>query len=132
MEWYEKLRSSENTSICSVLLPFNSKVSAGFCSRYAYRGLICRLFGFSATRDKNGIAKLVTCQPIKTELPEQYQKGLEKSESGEIVFMRDYYFRLSVIDADLGREMMPINQAIKRALEAVMAYYSYRRIRKAG
>ena len=41
--------------------------------------------------------------------------------------MSDYYFRLRSIDTELGTKMMPINQAIRQAIEVVMSYYAYRR-----
>ncbi|MCA6078432.1 YkgJ family cysteine cluster protein [Fulvivirga sedimenti] len=128
--WYERLKTTGAQLHCGVFIPLKKTSDHGFCQKYAYRGLICRLFGFTAMRDKNGEARLVTCQTIKTEQPESYQKGILHAEKGNIVFMRDYYFRLSAIDPELGREMMPVNDAIRRALEAVFSYYAYRRLRK--
>ncbi len=130
--WYERLKSTPDELQCSVFIPLKKMSDQGFCQKYAHRGLICRLFGFTATRDKNGLARLVTCETIKKELPQEYGNGIQEAEKGNIVFMRDYYFRLSVIDPELGREMLPVNQAIIRALEAVFAYYSYRRLPRAS
>ena len=131
LSWYERLKEDAGP-VCTVLSAFRAAGDRGFCSQYAHRGLICRLFGFSAQRDKHGVAKLVTCQTIKTELPVEYEKGVGLAEANQIVFMRDYYYRLNSIDPRLGSEFLPINQAIRKALETVMAYYSYRRIRRAG
>ena len=130
--WYERLKSDPHQLQCGVFIPLKKITDHGFCQKYQYRGLICRLFGFTAMRDKNGEALLITCQTIKTEQPEFYQKGLQQAEKGNIVFMRDYYFRLSAIDPELGREMLPVNEAIRRALEAVLSFYAYRRVRRAS
>ena len=62
-EWLKKLDAS--SSICVI---YNEgQGGAGLCSRYLHRGLICRLFGFSARLNKYGVRELVTCQVIKTE-----------------------------------------------------------------
>ncbi len=128
---YEATATSEE-SLCLLFAPLKGSVRGGMCSNYAYRGLICRLFGFSAARDKMGDPRLVTCKSIKEDQPEEFATGTEKAAQGEVVFMRDYYFKLTCIDPDLGRETMPINLAIRRALEAVMSYYAYRRPRKSA
>jgi hypothetical protein len=41
--------------------------------------------------------------------------------------VRDYYFRLMSIDPDLGNEYHPVNTAIRKAIESVLSYYSYRK-----
>jgi len=131
LAFYEQLKT-ESSPVCMLLSPVMNNKASGFCSQYQYRGLICRLFGFSAILDKYGNKQLITCKPIKEELPDAYRRGLDRTEKGQVVLMRDYYYQLTAIDTNLGREQMPINQAIRKALEAVMAYYSYRRIRKTG
>jgi hypothetical protein len=99
----------------------------GSCSKYDYRGLICRLFSFAATRDKNGNPQLAACRFIKQQEPEQYQLALEHIVNGKNVpFFSDYYRKLMQIDFRLGQEYLPINQAIRRALEEVLQYYQYR------
>src|SRR5690349_12554142 len=63
-EWLEKLKSSDS-SLCLILNPTQN--GAGLCSEYTYRGMICRLFGYSARTNKYSKPELVTCQIIKTE-----------------------------------------------------------------
>ena len=124
---YEKLL--ENTSPqCVIFKPTLGSDTKGQCSEYKYRGLICRLFGFSASRGMNGRAKLVTCRIIKNNQPEVVAK-IEadlKEEQAAMPLMSDYYFRIRSIDPDLGTKLLPINEAIKSALEVVMSYYAYR------
>jgi Fe-S-cluster containining protein len=122
--WYEKLKTTES-SICLILNPQQS--GAGLCSDYQYRGLICRLFGYSARTNKYGKRELVTCHVVKTEQQESYEKAsLEVEAGGDIPVMNEYYMQLLGIDADLTRDFYPINQAMRRALETVMQYYAYR------
>lgn len=123
-EWYEKLKTSDSP-ICHILNP--KHMGIGLCSEYPHRGLICRLFGYSARTNKYGKHELVTCQIIKTEQADAYQRAEQKIGGGaEVPVMSDYYMRLHGIDLDLTKDFYPINQAIQKAVETVLQYYAYR------
>lgn len=124
-EWYERIKA-EPSSICKILDP--SQLGVGLCTQYKHRGLICRLFGFSARTSKHGVKELVTCDIIKTEQQELFVEAYQKIETNaeSVPLMHNYYLKLHSIDPDLTRNYYPINQAIKKALETVLAYYSYR------
>lgn len=122
-EWLEKIRANE--SVYCVLL--NPAPGVGACTSYPYRGLICRLFGYSARINKHGGRELVTCQVIKTEQAATYLTVQQAIAAGGVVpVMSYYYMQLHSIDADLARDFYPINQAIRRAIETVLHYYAYR------
>ncbi len=122
--WYEKVKASDS-SICLILNPTQS--GAGLCSEYTYRGLICRLFGYSARTNKYGKHELVTCKIIKTEQSGAYEQAEAIIEGGgPVPVMSDYYMQLSGIDMELTKDFYPINQAIQKALETVLHYYEYR------
>ncbi len=119
-EVYDRLDILSANDLCII---FTALGNAGGCSQYAYRGLICRLFGYATNHDKQGYNRMVTCKPIK-ETPVfamLTQKTLEKAP-----VMAEYYMQLAAIDFRLANEELQINQAIKRALELVMTYYMYR------
>lgn len=118
----------EGKDICILFKSFPEKnINAGTCTRYAHRGLICRLFGFSARVNKHEKPELATCKIIKESQKENYQNAVRNIERGiNVPVMRDYYFRLRAIDENLGGKFYPINQAIMQALEKVMIYYAYR------
>lgn len=123
-DWFGRVRSSDDP-LCLILNP--TQEGAGLCSEYQYRGLICRLFGYSARTNKHGRKELVTCQIIKTGQVESHQLAESKIEDGAAVpVMSDYYMQLHAIDPDLARSFYPINKAIQKALEVVMHYYAYR------
>ena len=124
-EWLEKLKTTES-SICLILNPTQS--GAGLCSEYTHRGLICRLFGYSARTNKYGKPELVTCQIIKTEQSQAYHDTADAIEGGKITLpiMSQYYMQLHAIDFELTREFFPINEAMRRAIETILHYYSYR------
>jgi Fe-S-cluster containining protein len=123
-EWWDKLRSSEE-QICHILNPTQS--GAGLCTEYKHRGLICRLFGYSARTNKYEKKELVTCQIIKTDEPEEYKKGVDLIEKGgDVPVMSQFYMQLHAIDQDMTTEFYPINVAIRKAIESVLHYYAYR------
>ncbi len=123
-EWLEKINQSDST-ICLILNPTQS--GAGLCTEYPHRGLICRLFGYSARTNKYGKKELVTCQIIKSEQSEAYEQAVVNIEDGtEVPVMNQYYMQLHAIDFDLTKNFYPVNEAIRRAIETVLQYYVYR------
>jgi hypothetical protein len=99
----------------------------GSCSNYRYRGLICRLFGYAASRDKYGKLRLATCKIIKEGQQENYNTAEEAISKGLYVpIFTDYYMQLSQIDNRLATTILPINEALKTAIEEVLHYYAYR------
>ena len=92
----------------------------GRCAVYPWRPLICRLFGFSATTDKYGKPTLVTCSAIKQTYAQEYIFAEARIKSGRPVpSMGDFSRRAFHIDPNLGKDQLPINEAIVKALEKV-------------
>jgi uncharacterized protein len=117
------------SGICHLFRP-NVTAFGGLCSQYPHRGLICRLFGYSARRNKEGKPELLTCKLLKENSSQEVasMQGRMLSAKG-IPMMSDYYSRLIQIDPSLST-LYPINEAAVKALEVVMHYYAYRRRRK--
>jgi Fe-S-cluster containining protein len=123
-DWLTKLQNTDS-EICLILNP--TQPGAGLCSEYTHRGLICRLFGYSARTNKYGKKELVTCQIIKTEQASSFAEAEKKIEMGfDVPVMNEFYMQLASIDFDLSRDFYPINKAVKKAIEVVMHYYAYR------
>lgn len=92
--------------------------SQGSCLVYAYRPGICRLFGYSSRRDKYGKPQLVTCKTIKTSLPEVCQSAQEKLDQGlQAPLVGVHAMNVANLDPVHGQELLPINQAIQKAIE---------------
>jgi uncharacterized protein len=122
--WLGKLQDTDS-GLCLILNP--TQGGAGLCSEYKHRGLICRLFGYSARTNKYGAKELVTCQVIKTEQAVNVEYTSAGIAAGRnIPVMNQYYMQLHAIDFELTREFFPINEAIKRAIEVILHYYAYR------
>ncbi len=115
-------------SLCYVFRPHVTHFG-GLCSEYPHRGLICRLFGFTARRNKEGNSELVTCKFIKKEQAVEFDHLVEEMKQGKkIPVMSDYYSRIAGIDHNMVT-FYPINEAMSQAIETVLHYYSYRKRR---
>jgi Fe-S-cluster containining protein len=119
---------TKTTAICHIYEPLSVVDSgSGKCSDYQYRGLICRLFGYGANRDKFGEMRLATCKIIKESQAENFEAAQKAMKEGLYVpIFTDYYMKLSQIDFRLGNVIVPVNTALKLALEEVLQYYAYR------
>ena len=114
------------SSNCLIYKPL-SIIGQGRCGNYKYRGLICRLFGFGANTDKYGNLRLATCKIIKEGQADDYNTTSEAITKGlHVPVFTEYYMQLNQIDFNLGNMILPINKALKMALEEVLQYYAYR------
>ena len=124
VEWLARLEQHPD-DLCLFFAP--TRAGAGACTEYPFRGLICRLFGFSARTNKYAQREFVSCVTIKTEQVEAYGLSVQKIAGGEVVpVMNQYYMRLHSIDRELAESFYPINKAIKRAIEIVLHHYAYK------
>jgi len=124
----ESLRSKDaESSSCIIFNPISPNSSNGSCSDYSNRGLICRLFGYSGNSNKEETYDIITCDIIKSDNP-HFFKNAESilAHSTHLPIATDYYSKLQAIDLNLALDTYPVNIAIKKALEYVLAYYSYR------
>ncbi|WP_169684037.1 YkgJ family cysteine cluster protein [Marinigracilibium pacificum] len=129
---YESLVENK-TDICVILSTLSSENKSGFCSEYKYRGLICRLFGYSTVRKKESVKSLLVCQQIK----EAYSTRIMEINGDEEVkntlpVCSDYFYRLLAIDYKLATDKFPINTSIQKALAEVLWYFQYRSPKKSA
>lgn len=127
LEFLERIEADPST-VCLNYTPLSViDTASGSCGTYAYRGLICRLFGYAASRDKHGKPKLATCTLIKESQRENYDRTVAAIDEGmKVPHYSDYYSKLTRIDHRLGSTLYPINESIKQAIEAVLHHYAYR------
>ena len=87
---------------CIIYKSFSLDGHSGFCSDYQNRGMICRLFGSSARKNKDGIKEIITCKKIKTEKKEFYEHAAVAIKSEiPIPSSTDAYRKINNIDFDL-------------------------------
>ena len=119
-QFYDRLRQLPANQYCA-LLDFES-TNHGQCHEYAYRGLICRLFGFAANLDKNSRRRLISCRSIK-ESNGYLHLGTTLDQAP---LFGNFYFRLEAVDFSLAGEQLQINEALRKAIEIVLTYFQFR------
>jgi uncharacterized protein len=115
-----------NTKVSCVLVEGENETSYGWCTKYPYRGMICRLFGNAAMTNKEGKKLLSACAIIKNQIVEKPNFNEILQQSAPVV--SDFYMKLRSIDTEYGSMMIPVNLAILKSMEIV--YYNTRRKRK--
>ena len=127
-EFMIRLNKSDETGYCPLFNPEAWKTGNWGCGNYEKRGLICRLFGFGYRQNREGLPELVTCKVMKETCPEAVayarQSGIETPE--EVPLFRNYFMRLYSVDPDLSIQQMPINKAIRAAIEKLYFHYAHR------
>ncbi|MDG1277105.1 MAG: YkgJ family cysteine cluster protein [Algoriphagus sp.] len=119
------LDSDEEGSACIVYRAHSADGKKGYCTNYANRGMICRLFAAAARKNKYGSKELIICKILKEEKSEKYQLTTQRiNQDMGIPNAAKYYMLIEEIDDQLAQQH-PINTAIKLALELVLRYKFY-------
>lgn len=126
-EVYGKL-SDLDDGLCQMFQADSSGVEKGRCSAYEFRPSVCRLFGFSAVKKKVGPPELVNCNWQKKLFPAELSDAQRKVNAGmDVPIISDYSFRLqNIATSSIMVTLMPINKALKIALEKQMMADQYR------
>jgi uncharacterized protein len=119
-EFYDRITILEEGSLCVF---YNPPINGGEnCTFYPYRGLICRVFGFSTRVSKNNQLEMITCTIIKQSAP-YHELNQQKLKIAPVA--SDFYMQLRNIDIREAENLMPINEALKKAMETVMFHFRY-------
>ena len=125
-EIWQKLQNPLTAVSCILYQPDPLIPGKGRCSQYALRPLICRLFGFSARRNKQGQASLIHCLHIKNDQPENTFSTQQLINGGlKVPMFHEFSSRAESIMPE-NNQLMPINKAIQKALEIVSLDSRYR------
>ena len=125
-EFLNRLDESDKTGYCVLFSREAWRYGEWACLQYKKRGLICRLFGYGYRLNREGIPELVTCKVLKEIFPDKVsnarQLGIERPDL--VPLFSNYFMQLYSIDPNLGTTLMPINQAIRTAIEKLYFYYT--------
>lgn len=110
---------------CACFDPDATEKGEWGCQFYEHRGLICRLFGFGYRLNREGKPVLVTCKIMKTSRSKEVAKAgiLAEEYPEDMPIFSNYFMKLLAIDPDLAVPQMPINQAIRIAIEKLYFYF---------
>lgn len=111
-------RENHGDATCVLYRPDPAIAGKGTCSLYKVRPLVCRLFGFASRKNKKGIKGLSTCKLIKAKVPHLVAEAEKRIQDGlDVPDYEESSMRLAVLNPQIGFRRLPINQAIKEALE---------------
>jgi len=110
---------------CACFDPEASMKGEWGCKYYEHRGLICRLFGFGYRLNRDSHPVLVTCKIMKATQAVAVTKAAELAAGNpeEMPVFSNYFMKLLAIDPDLAVPQMPINKAIRTAIEKLYFYF---------
>jgi len=99
---------------CVLYLTDPPKDSPGHCGYYPWRPTVCRLFGFAAVRTREGTRDMAVCKRLKTVAPDAV--AIARGQAHRAPCISDVGTALYAIDPVTGSRLMPINEALQRAI----------------
>lgn len=121
-EVWEKIDQAR--PVCVSYRVLDAGDGAGGCLYYEQRPLICRLFGNSGIKIKNGQIGIYTCRVMKTEDPAYFQEVMKRIQHELAIPMaQDFQTRLDVIDFAMAIDIHPINLSLRMAMEKVSFHF---------
>lgn len=119
-QWFSQALAKQEQGVCVFYKPDPLIDGNGYCQVYAWRPSLCRLFGFAAIANKQGQPELAACKRHKEVTPQvvsQAQKAIATGVS--VPIFSNFTEQLANLDPHQGRSQMPINRALKVAIEWV-------------
>lgn len=112
---------TEGRRQCALYRPSSEDGRQGRCGAYAWRPLVCRLFGFAARHDRRGRTELVVCAVMSSAAPETTAAAARQVAAGTPApLFGDHAHGLIADFGGRGTERLPINQALRQALERAL------------
>lgn len=96
----------------------------GRCTTYLTRPSLCRVFGAAARKNKSLERELSVCRVIKNEKAQELQ-GLTAADIARAPLMSEWKSKVANLEGVLSNRDMPINEALKAALQKVLLTSQY-------
>lgn len=124
----ERLRE-EGTRSCALHSPQPLGPSGGRCTQYPWRPILCRLFGFASAAGPAGEAELAVCRRMRSPGAAVTLGAAEAVRAGSLAApaMRAWSLAVYRLDPALGSRLLPVNEALREALERVGLEHGMRR-----
>jgi Fe-S-cluster containining protein len=119
--------AAAGSSTCVLYEPAPGDASRGRCAAYELRPLVCRLFGYAAAGTKDGGVALSACRVMREVSPEGIAAAEARVASGATAapVLRDEAARLHPAQQDARQRPIPINQALREALQVASLRASF-------
>jgi uncharacterized protein len=112
----KRLEKQQGSNRCILFRPERSDADGGACSQYPCRALVCRLFGFAGSNDRNGRPRLAYCRIMKQQAPALSSQLLDNAAVEHLPLFHDFGMAITTLHPHLGTSRRPINLAIREAL----------------
>lgn len=116
-KWLEVIDKQSPFELCVFFEKDISPGQSGHCANYYRRPSICRLFGFAAVRDRLGFLELAVCKQLRQIDPETVASAVRYQNQAPS--FADCTAQLYAIDPSAKVGLLPINEALKRAIQRV-------------
>ncbi len=115
--WLERITAQKPSDICVFYQIRPAPEASGHCEFYACRPVVCRLFGYGAVRTREEKLVLAVCKHLKHADPDRVAAAV--ALEAEAPCFAWYGTQICGLDPVLGTKIMPINAALRRAIEWV-------------
>jgi Fe-S-cluster containining protein len=122
-DWLERLAALPESGRCVLYVEQSAPGAAGHCGFYSWRPALCRLFGFASVRSRAGTKALSVCKHIKQIDPQGAAAAMALAE--EAPCFVHYSSQVYALDPVLGSRLMPINAALRNAIERLGLNFSF-------
>ena len=118
--WLNKLNAKPNAKVCVFFKANPKNKKNGRCSVYLLRPLICRLFGFCATKNKQGKSVYGGCKIIKKNYRSRFSAAQKiVAATPKLLKMSDLSAQIYGLGSSADEKILPINLATRHALEKI-------------
>ena len=113
--WMGRLTAQPDPGQCLFYSTQSTPDGGGHCLFYRWRPMLCRLFGFAAVRGRTGTRALSVCRHIKLTDPQTASAAALLAD--EAPCFVHHSSRIYALDPVLGTRLMPVNTALRHAIE---------------
>lgn len=123
-EFYELLDQMDTAnSVCIIYKPLSEDGCQGHCTMHDQRPLICRVFGGGNRTSRSGEHELLLCRYLKDYYKDKPEIILNVSK--EFPVISEYCSSIRDHNPNLSQQLMPINEALKQALDLLLTKWFY-------
>jgi Fe-S-cluster containining protein len=113
--WLDRIGTQDPFRLCVFYQTRTAPEASGHCEFYAWRPAVCRLFGYAAVRTREGKSVLAVCKHLKKTAPDEVAAAM--ALEAEAPCYTWYGTQICGLDPVLGRKILPINMALRQAIE---------------
>jgi Fe-S-cluster containining protein len=115
--WLDRISTQNPSSLCVFYQTRPAPEATGHCEFYTWRPAVCRLFGYAAVRTREEKSVLAVCKHLKQTAPNDIAAAM--ALEAEAPCFTWYGTQICGIDPVLGTKILPINMALRHAIERV-------------